>query len=271
MSDYTLVHSGSISVTSADVGTMKDVNLPAPIKLTSAIIVAQIRDRRRDVSVQRGTVLVGNGGTSPQDVVLTAVDRDCSHVSITVRENRDGNARGVTAVVTSSTNLRLEFYGTVDAGENIEVQWQVIEHKSYRGATLKFVDNDTIRLTWAPAQLAAGETIDVDYFVYDIENVGDDLKELLYRAARTLAAQGENTIQDLVTYDDVGNPTTFRVRQFDSQANAEAATVNLAEGGAMQTGELDRFKVTVAWNTSKNRPTSIISVRTHLVATPGVN
>jgi hypothetical protein len=187
-----------------------------------------------------------------------------------VRENRDGNARGVTAFLTSTTNLRLEFYGTVDVGENIEVQWEVVEHKPRRAATVRLVDPTFVELAW-DGTLQAGETIDAVFEVYDLDDAVDQLLELDYKLLRLLGYSGENSLVDLHHYNQGGNMDQFRVRVFDSAANMNNATPDLPEGEALETGEKSRELVTIEWNTETNRRKAIYREVTALASTPGVS
>lgn len=271
MSSLTLVRRGTISATSSDGAGPKDSSAFAAVKTGSSFVVARIRDRRQDVSVQRGTVTISSGGTSPNDVTITAVDLACSKVSITVRENRDGNARGVTAKLTSTTNLRLAFYGTVDSSEFIEVEWEVSEHKSRRGATVALQSTTAVRMAW-DGTLQPGETIDCAFDVYDLDDVGDQLLESDYKLLRLLGFAGECSLQDLMTYDQAGNPATFRIRTFETKANLLLATPGLPALDALEAGELSRTTVTLTWSTGQNRPSKIQSVlEVSVAATPGVS
>lgn len=271
MSTYSLTQRGAIAVTSADGAGPKDVDFATPVKTGSAFIVARIRDRRRDVFVQQGSIAITDadvGGTK-DSAAFTSVDTAAAYVILAgFREKRTDGYSGVSIKLQSDTTVRATFNPPA-AGDTIDLEFQVVEHKARRGATLRLLDANTLRLEWDGA-LAAGETIDCTYEVWDIENLGDDIKELLFRLQKILGIQGENTIQDLQTYDNAGNPTSFRVRVFDTKDDAEAATVDLPEGDGLEDGELSRFKTTLEWVKGRNRPVSILSVRTHLLATPDV-
>lgn len=265
MSDYSLVQRGQIAATSADGAGPKDFTISA-VKTASTFVTARVRDRRQNAFVQRGTVTWGDGTTSPQNVTLgTAIDLACTTCHVTFRENRDGNARGVAAELTSTTNLQLRFYGTIDAGENIEVSWEVIERKPRRMATVRLLNTTTVRMEW-DGTLAAGETIEASFDVFDLENFGDDIKEILFRLQRIL---GDNMLQDSILLDNAGNMTQFRLRFFDSQANAAAATPDFT--GGLQTGETARVTLTQDINVATNDRKSLLKVRTDVIATPGVN
>ncbi len=272
MSTYSLVQRGVISVTSADVGTTKDATLSSAVKTGSTFVHATVRDRRRDVFVQSGTIAITDADVSPKDSAAlgTAVDTAAAYVLATIREKRTNNFYGATVKLQSSTLVRATF-GTVAAGDTIDVDFQVVEHKARRGVTVRLADASTVRAEW-DTQLAAGETIDIAYEVYDIESVGDDLKEILFRLQRLLAIGGEYSIQDLMTYDQAGNPASYRVRTFDDADSLEAATIDIAVDSELEDGELSRHLVTLDWSTARNRPKSIVSELTHILTpTPGVN
>lgn len=301
------VQRGAVAITSADTSP-KDVVITA-VDLAAAELIASIRDKRQNVVVQRGTELVAEAGTSPVDVTITAVDLACSFVRVSARENRDGQAQGVTAKLTSTTNLRIQFYGTVDAGENIEVDWEVIESKPPRNATAQILDTTHIRVAW-DGTLAAGETIDVEYQVvderprrgatarivdathveiawdgtlavgetidvawevWDIDNLGDDVKEALFRLQRVLGYLGENMVMDNVLYDDAGNCVSSRLRIFDSASNAGDATIDLPEGSPFETGELSRARLVQEIDDAKNDRVSLIRTLLEVADTPEVS
>lgn len=270
MSTYALAQRGVLALTSADTSP-KDVTLASSIKTGSAQLHAVVRDTRRNASVQRGTVTLAEAATSPQDVTITAVDLACAHVKVSFRDSRDPAAggHGVSAKLTSSTNLRLQFYGAVGAGENIEIEWEVVEQKPARSATVRVLDANTVRVEW-DGTLAAGETITVAYEVWDISPIGDDIKEILFRLMRALGYLGENCRQDLCQYDDAGNCIQYRLRIFDSRANAEASDLDLPLGSGLQDGEIARAIVTQDIDTGKNDRIDIMQVLDTVIATPGV-
>jgi hypothetical protein len=134
---------------------------------------------------------------------------------------------------------------------------------------VRLLDENTIRLEW-DGTLAAGETIDAAYEVYDLENLGDDLKELLFREQRVLAYLGENVIQDKILYNNAGVMTQYRLRVFDSKANANGATVD-TENPSLETGELARSTVTQEIVAGKNDRSSLAKVLDLLLTTPGVD
>lgn len=274
MSTYSLVKRGVINLTSADVGTSKDVDLSGVVKTGSAFLTFSAKSNRKPITVQRGAISATEADASPKLAAITAVAALAqAEVRATIRETRAGDSRGATVKFTDVDELSLQWLGgALAAGEDIVAEYEVTEHHLTRqGATLRLLDEDTVRAEW-DTQLATGETISIAYEVYDLENLGDDLKEILFRLQKILGIQGENSIQDLQTYSQAGNPTSFRVRVFDSKDSAEDATVDLPEGDALESGELSRYKVTLDWDAGRNRPTSIVSTRTHLLTpTPGVD
>lgn len=270
MSTYNLAQRGVLALTSADTSP-KDVTLASSIKPGSAQLHPVVRDKRRNAFVQRGTVTLAEAATSPQDVTITAVDLACSHVKITVRDSRDPAAggHGVTAKLTSSTNLRLQFYGAIGVAENIEIEWEVVEQKPARSATVRILDANTVRVEW-DGTLADGETIDVAWEVWDIAPLGDDIKEILFRLLRVLGYLGENCRQDLLQYDDAGNVVRYRLRIFDSREHAEASDLDLPEGSGLQDGELARAVVTQDIDAGKNDRIDLMQVLDTVIPTPGV-
>jgi hypothetical protein len=273
VSDYSLVKRGVISLTDADVGTSKDVALSGEVKTGSTFLTATVRAVRKTVKIQHGQIAATETDTSPQNAAITAVaDLARAYVVATTRESRAGGS-GVSVKLSDVDEVRAEWLGgALGGGEDIVVEFSVIEHLLTRPpATIRLLDEDTVRVEW-DAQLEEGESIVVAYEAFDVEGLGDDLKEILFRLQKILGIQGENSIQDLQLYDGAGNPTSFRVRVFDSESSVDDATVNLPEGDALESGELSRYKVTLDWAANRNRPTSIVSVRTHLLTpTPGVN
>lgn len=269
MSDYSLVQRGLISATSADGAGPKDATLTTAIKPSSAFVVGFIRDRRRNAFVQRGQIAAANPDTSPKDsAAFTAIDTTAAHIVSSWKENRAGNARGATFKLLGTDKVRMEWDGVLAAAETLTGEFEVVEHKPRRGAFMRILNATTVRLEWDGA-LVAGETIEAHYEAFDMENLGDDVKELLFRLQRMLAYLGENLLQDSIQYDDAGNMVSYRLRLFNTKTNAEAATVDTP--GGLETGELSRQTVTQDINFAKNDRLSLIRVLTDLLATPGVN
>lgn len=272
MSTYSLVQRGVISATSADGAGPKDATLTTAIKTGSSFVVARIKDRRRDASVQRAVVNLTNSDSSPKVVNLAAsVDANAAVLDINVKEIRaaDPNSGVEAHLMASGTTIVLNF-DPLAMGDTIDLAYQVIEHKPRRGASVRILNSTTVRMEW-DGTLAAGETIDAAYDVFDLENFGDDMKEALFRLQRLLGYQGENCVQDNITYDDAGNMTAYRLRVFSSKTNAEAATLDLEDGEALETGELVRIQVTQDINIGTNDRLSLYRVLTDLLATPGVD
>lgn len=180
--------------------------------------------------VQRNTVQFTNPQTSPQDVVIpTAVKLGSTFISSSIRDSRAGNARG---------------------------------------ATIRLLDETHVRIEWDGA-LAGGETLTVSYEVYDFDNIGDDLKELIFRADRALGLLGSNLVKDLPVYNDAGVMTGWRLRVFDTKVNAQAATIDTL--GGLQAGELERISVTKDPSIGLNKLKSLVGVRDLVAPTPGVS
>ena len=138
-----------------------------------------------------------------------------------------------------------------------------------RGALVRLLDEDTLRLEWfgelANDPEAGDEKIAVSVEVFDIDRVGNDLRESLYRQQRILGYLGENTRQDLLDYDDAGNIRSYRLRVFDSRANAEASTPELPDGEDLQTGELSRVRMTQRILTNTNDRSLLLKVLTDVL------
>jgi hypothetical protein len=145
----------------------------------------------------------------------------------------------------------------------------------HRGAFVRLVNANTVRLEWKGALVtdpeAGPETISAYAEVYDLESVGDDIKEMLFRQQRALGYLGENALQDLIQYDDAGNMVTYRLRLFATADNASNATPDLPNGEDLETGELARMTMSQEILTSKNDRVQLIRLLTDLLATPGVD
>jgi len=114
------------------------------------------------------------------------------------------------------------------------------------GARVTIKDATNLEIAFKVTPLPAGEEIVVAWYIYDIENLGDDIKELLFRAQLILGYLGENVLLGNVTLDGQGNFSQYYVRIFQDKAKAESATVNLVdpELDALETGELVRMRFT---------------------------
>lgn len=259
MSEYILNRVGVAHADSSVGGGVSPLDVPLtgdPIKPDSSFIVATIRDRRKNAAVQRGSRALTSSDVSPVDVTITAVDMAAAVESISFKEKRTNGNAGVSAILQSSTALRLKF-DTIAPGDTIDVDWKVAEHKPYRGATMRVLDASHVRLEW-DGTLGAGESIDAAFTVWDYDNAGDDIKEVLFRIQRELGFSGENSREDGLTYDNAGNPITIRIRTFDSAANLALAT-EVADNDPLEAGELSRVKSILTWDIGKNRPKTIVS------------
>lgn len=150
------------------------------------------------------------------------------------------------------------------------------------GATVRLFDEETLRMAWygSPDETEGllndestglDEIITVAVEVFDLEEMGDELKEILFQGLRVLGYLGENVMQDLLDYDDAGNLVTYRLRVFDTRANCEAATPELPDGQALQTGELARVTMNQDIVPDRNDRELLTRVLTDVLATPGVD
>lgn len=270
MSDYSLVQRAVIQATSADGVGPKDATLTTAIKTGSAFVVSTIKSTRCRKRVQRGVENFTNATVFPVTVNLaSAVDENCAHVIVNHVEEQAAPNRGVLVeLINSGADLRFTS-PALAAGETLDVAWQVIEEKEPLGANVRIVDTTTVRLEW-DGTLAAGETIDAAFEVFDIENLGDDVKEILFRGQRVLAYLGENQIQDNLSKDDAGNIIAYRLRVFTDKASADAATIDTP--GGLEAGELARVDMTQTVPVDNNDRTNLKRVLTDvLTPTPGVN
>ena len=273
MSDYALAQRGVITADETDAAGVspKVVALASTIKPASSFITSSIRDIRKNIFVQRGVENFVQATVFPVTVVLgTAVDINSSHVVVTFKDSRvvTPTLRGVQARLTGA-GANIEFdAAALGAAETMDVSWEVVQNRQPRLATMRIVDADNVELAW-DGTLVAGEKITASFDVWDIENLGDDIKELLFRLQRISGYLGENCMQDELTYDDAGNLTKFRLRLFDSKVNAEAATEDTT--GGLETGETARVDISQTIAIDENDRTLLLKVLTDLIATPGVN
>ena len=272
MSNLAILKRGVATITDADVGTFKDIALPAPVKTGSSFLKATVRDRRRNTSVQRGTISITDAdvGNFKDSAALTAVDMTCSEVRLLgFLEKRDptGQYHGALVALQSATAVRASWGGTIAAGETLSVGFEVVEHKSRRGATIRLLDEDTVRIEW-DLQLVAGETITLSYEVVDLDEIGDMLLEAQFRAQRILGELGINMIQDLLVRDEMRNLTQYRVRTFLTKADALAAVEGIPDGSPLEDGEISRRTVSVDVDVRTNDRTFLISVLDSVLDTP---
>ncbi len=274
MSDLAILKRGVVTITDADVGTSKDIALPAPVKTGSSFLKATVRDRRRNVFVQRGTISItdADAGNFKDSAAFTAVDMTCSEVRpLGFLEKRDptGQYHGAMVALQSATAVRATWGGTIAAGETLDVGFEVVEHKPRRGATIRLLDEDTVRIEW-DLQLAAGETITISYEVVDLDEIGDMLLEAQFRAQRILGELGINMIQDLTERDDMRNLIQYRIRTFLTKAEAIAATLDIPDGSPLEAGEISRRTLTVDVDIRSNDRKSLTSVLDSVLDTPGL-
>ena len=271
MSSLTLVRRGTISATVADGAGPKDSAAFSAVKAASSFVVARIRDRRVNVFRQRRAIAItdADAGGTKDSTAFTAVDTAASEIITQIREKRTDDYRGATVDFLSSTVVRATFNPPA-AGDTIDLDVQILEHKARRGATVRLLDTTHVRMEW-DGSLTTGETIDCAFDVYDLDDVGDELLELDFKLLRLLGFAGENSIQDALDYDQAGNPTIFRIRTFDTKAHRLAATAGIADEDDLETGELSRVKVTLTWPVGKNRPSLIVSDLLDSAPAPGVS
>ena len=276
MSDYSLVQKTVITAdeTDADGVSPKDFALASPVKVASAFITSSIRDVRKNIFVQRDVENFTNASAFPVTVPLgTAVDPDSSHIVMSFKDFRGTmpTMRGIYARLTGA-GANIEFNaGALAVAETIDVSWEVVQNRQPRLATVRLLDANTVRLEW-DGTLVAGEKIVASVEVFDIENLGDSIRELEFRTGMTLNYLGHNLMQDLIVMDKQGNLLSFRLRGFDTEVNLAAATKNIAEVQPLETGE--RFRTTITQDIRTDRNDRILLLKTLtdlLTPTPGVN
>jgi len=272
MSVYPLVQRGVITITSADTSPKK-VTLGSTIKAGSAFVITSVRDKRRRYAVQRGSISVVNPDTPPNAAVITAVVLASSELrNLGIRDDRAGNARGGTLKLASTTSVELDWDGTIAAGETIDAGFEVIEHREEIGATIRLINEagvDKVEASW-DGTLVTDETITISFEVFDLDNFGDDMKEVLFRLQGVLAYLGENLMQDLIQIDNPGNLVSYRMRAFESADKLAAATKDITAGSPLEDGEIRRVDV-IQTIVKKKNVRSILEKSLSLVApTPGV-
>ena len=274
MADYNLAIHGSKQILTADGAGPLSIVI-ATVKPASSIVLVSSSERRRQIKVQRGVLSAIEAATSPVNGALgTAVaDLAQAFVRSSVRETRAGDSRGASVKLSATNQVRLEWLGgALAAGEEIQAEYEVVESLLRRGGARAYlIDATHIGLAWDGGALEADEAIDVRYTIFDLESLGDDLKEIIFKGDRALGYLGENLIQDLPTVDDAGNPVTYRLRVFDTAANANLCTLNKAADSAFDTGELSRVNVTADYSFPKGDIKSRTFILEDVVETPGVN
>lgn len=199
---------------------------------------------RTTLSVTVGTtgVVDDGNGAFHKDFTIPATKVGTTWLNQANRSRRLGDEYGATVELVSATVLRMRWYGDPDAPEGL-------------------VNDETTTLD---------EIVAVYVEAFDLSPIGDDLKELLFRTLRIVSLLGENVINDLIIPDDAGNVVQYRLRLFDSRPNAEAATPDLPDGNAMETGELSRITMSQDIDIGKNDRALLMRVLTDIIATPGV-
>lgn len=272
MSVYSLVQRTVITADETDAGGVspKDFNLASTLKPASAFVTASVRDIRKNAFVQRGVEAFVEATSFPFTVVLgTAVDLASSHIECKFRDSRivTPTLRGLTArLVNGGADIEFDA-AALGAAETIDVTWEVIQNRQPRQATVRLLDADNIRLEW-DGVLVAGEQIVASVDVFDIENLGDDIKEILFRQLRILGYLGENSMQDLLVFDKPGNLVTYRVRCFIDKPSIDAATPDI--GGGLEAGELSRITFTQQIVVSANDRNLSTEKLTDLLANPDI-
>jgi hypothetical protein len=196
--------------------------------------------------IHRGVVTVTVGDVSPKDIALPApIKLGTATVHATVKESR--------------------------------VPDPVLD-LDYRGATIRILDVNTLRMEWngtlaVDPDTGGIESISLSYEVFDISVIGDDLKEIIHRCNRLLGFEGENKMQDLVSVDDANRMVSWRVRIFDTQAHALAATPDVPLATPLQTGELSRCYVSQDFSTDGKNNRTLLESNTapaDIAVTPGI-
>lgn len=148
------------------------------------------------------------------------------------------------------------------------------------GASVHVVNATTLRLKWfgdpnQPEGLLHDDATDLDEIIsvaveiFDLNELGNSLNELLFRMTRALGYLGENILQDKLHYDDAGNLDHYRLRIFDTRAHCEAATPD-TDNVAMEPGELARVSMDQEIEMAKNDRALLIRVLTDVATTPGL-
>lgn len=272
MSTFSIIKRGVIQLVEGDTSP-KTIALPSAIRSATALLVpGPVKEVRRGISRQHVTIAITDADVSGEkdSVALgTPVDVASAMVeNVTIDEKRTDDYRGARVKLQSSTLVRATFNPPA-AGDLINVECDVVEFKSYKGAILRIKDDENLEVLFDGEELQAGETIDLAYNLIDFDDVINGLLEIDFKAVRALGYLGENQIVDKVGRV-TGNQVTYRIRIFDSKANAEAATENIAEDADLETGELSRVSRTVDIDTKNNDRDFMIRVLTDLAATPGI-
>lgn len=269
MSVYNLVQRGVVNVVLADGPSPKNFTLPTPVKMASSFLTHSVKSIRASTLVDDFIVTAGvANGAGPLDTVITPIAKDRTHLTATVSVDRTGTQRGAIVFLLSNNVVRLEWPGALAGSDEIKASVAVIESQPARGVNVRLTTPTNVEVSWDKGTLLVGESIDVAFEVFDIENLGDDIKEILFRQVRLLGYAGENSMQDLLAYDTQGNMLTFRVRTFDDKVNLDAATPGVT--GALETGELSRVTFTQTILVGKNDRTLATEGLTDVAANPDI-
>lgn len=277
MSDYALVQRGTITITDSDTTPLK-LDLPSPIKLSSAFLLTKVKDNRAPFRVLHfEDDIESTDEPSPKDVSLATPAFNLSRTTLTFGSycKRADQGMGATAelLAGSPTQISIKWPPTLAIPDLLHVEADIVERKdlSIGCRLIKESDQDKIEITFVEAAVATGETIEIFWQVFDIENLGDDIKELLFRTQLILGYLGENSVQDAITFDDAGNMVSYRVRIYSSKDNAEAANLDIPDAEDLDVGELIRMKAIQDIDFARNDRNSLIRVVLLKAATPGVN
>lgn len=272
MSTYSIIKRGVIQLVATDTSP-KEIALPSAVRSATALLVpGPVKERRRGISRQHVTISITDAdvsGTKDSAALGTAVDTASAMIeNVTIREKRTDDYRGATVKLQSSTVVRATF-NPLSAGDTIDIECDVVEFKSYKGAILRVKDDENLEALFDGGPLQDGETIDLAYNLIDFDDVINAILELDFKALRTLGYLGENEILDKVTRETPGNQVTYRLRLFNSKANAENATIGFT-GSDFETGEIARVDRTIDIDAKNNDRESMIRVLSKLADTPGL-
>ena len=272
MSEYTLTQRLIITADETDAAGVspKVVALGSPVKPASTFIAVTVRQVRCGTRVIHITRLFTSADLFP--IVTTipgslVVDPACTHLTSSFFTDRTDGVQGILvelALVGTATRFNTT---NLPVGEFLELAVDLVETKEPKLATVRLVDANNVELAW-DGVLQPGDQIVASVDVFDLEDLGDDIKEILFRQVRLLGYEGENSMQDLIVYDTQGNMLTYRVRTFDSKVNLDGATKGAT--GALETGELSRVTFTQTIVVGKNDRTLATEALTDVLLNPDI-
>lgn len=273
MSDLSITKRGVVTITSADVGISKDIPLPAPVKPGSSFLAVAVKDRRRNALRQRVAIAITDAdvsGTKDSAALGTAVDTAAAEIITQIREKRTDAHRGATVDFLSATVLRATFNPPA-AGDTINLDVQVLEHKPRRGVILRLLNATTLRAEW-DLQLAADESIAISWDLVDLDEIGDMLLETQFRLQRVLGELGANSIQDLMKRDPQRRLIGYRHRTFLTKTQLLAATRDIPDGEDLEDGEISRRTVIISIDSAINDRKGLVSLQGDgdVLQTPGL-